>query len=568
MILQQDNLYAVPILHYKMEFAAAVHSAFEKIQPDCVAVELPEPLTPYFLQAASRLPDITLVAREPLFYMCEPCDGAMEALRCALQRKNCDSFCIDLEVKGYPDFLEPFPDPYTVTRIGFKKYYEAYQETVQEKTKHPLDVKRELHMARRLKELSLQYDKVLFVGGFHHVEDILKESKRSHFPTFSHEVKEEAYLCTLTEEATRDCMAESAWTTLAFEESRSLLDRQQLLYSLYKTASHTYHEQTKNSLPLPLLKTTLKYARNLSFLQATLTPNLHEALVAAKGCVDDLYAYEVWLHATTYPFRKNSDDLPELDLTPAELWGNERRIHFRFKEKRRKGHERGSFYAPSFHTLCSYPKEDVIIETLCNNLKQKAKRKQRASIPFSSSLEEGLDIRETLRKWHEKKLYVIQERKLGSNIGSVVVIFDEDRDEKYPWKMTWIGEHAQESDMAFYATPIHRKIVGPGISRCEYGGFLMTSPPRRLMDIWEDPDYLACETKADCLLMAAIDYSLEPSILYLGKKPPKPSIKHFASRFGKKIIYQPLNSTRILNKIQTFHVLDGHDKRKIADEYI
>jgi hypothetical protein len=560
MILQKNGVYAVPILHYKMEFAAAVHHAFQEIKPDCIAVELPEPLTEYFLKAARRLPDITLVADDPLFYMCEPCDGAMEALRLACLSPSCDAFCIDLKVKNYPDFLEPFPDPYAVTRIGFQKYYEAYKENAKTRVKHPLDEKRELYMARRLKELSLCYDRVLFIGGFHHVESVLDDVTRSNFPKSTHEAAQDPFLCTLTAESTRECMAETGWTTLAFLENRTLLDRQQLLYNLYK--------ESGQNVPKNRMKMLLKYARNLSLLQATLTPSLADSIVAAKGCVDDHFAYDVWRKATDYPYRQNQDELPELDLTAEELWGASKRLHFRFKEKRRKGYERSLGFAPSMQMLCSYPKEDVVIETLAQTLKQKAQQKIQMSVPFSGSLEEGLDVRETVRNWHQKKLFVTETKQRGKKIGTIVIIFDEDNEEKFPWKMTWMGEHEQESDMAFYATALTNKIVGPGISRCTYGGLLMTSPPRRLFDIWDDPDYQKCETKAEMLLMAAIDYSIETCILYLSKQPPNARLKGFAARFGKKIIYQPLNTSGSLNKIRTFHVLDGHHTRKIADDYI
>ncbi len=47
-------------------------------------------------------------------------------------------------------------------------------------------------------------------------------------------------------------------------------------------------------------------------------------------------------------------------------------------------------------------------------------------------------MRETLRHWHEKKLYIKVRGKPPGGVGSVVVIFDEDRSEeeafqeKYP----------------------------------------------------------------------------------------------------------------------------------------
>ena len=53
------------------------------------------------------------------------------------------------------------------------------------------------------------------------------------------------------------------------------------------------------------------------------------------------------------------------------------------------------------------------------------------------------------------------EEKGGSEFGSVVVIFDEDEHlVKYPFQMTWLGEHSQESDMAFYSTLPGVEMVG------------------------------------------------------------------------------------------------------------
>ena len=70
-----------------------------------------------------------------------------------------------------------------------------------------------------------------------------------------------------------------------------------------------------------------------------------------------------------------------------------------------------------------------------------------------------------------------QFQKVSGEVGAVVVIFDEDPENRYPWQMTWLGEHSQESDMAFYSTDPYEQLVGPGIPRAEYGGFLF--PIRR-----------------------------------------------------------------------------------------
>jgi hypothetical protein len=284
------------------------------------------------------------------------------------------------------------------------------------------------------------------------------------------------------------------------------------------------------------------------------------------------------------------DGLPELDLSIEEVWGHSKIIRFHLKEKgrksrliprRRKDRAPFRFKPPAPFNICSYPPEDLVVERFGDFLKKKGTQllteEAARTEPFTGSLEDGIDARETIRHWPEKKLYVKVHGKPPGGVGSVVVIFDEDSGEedlqhveKYPWKTTWLGEHNQESDMSFYATKMADRIVGPGISRCEYGGFMMSYPPRRMYDVWHDPDYEMCRTKAEVLLMAAIDYAVKPLIAYVGSKPPRSQLKSYARRFGKKIVYIPIGqlSPVTLNKIRVFHVLDGYDKREIADEYI
>ena len=184
---------------------------------------------------------------------------------------------------------------------------------------------------------------------------------------------------------------------------------------------------------------------------------------------------------------------------------------------------------------------------------------------------DGIDVRETIRNWHEQKVYVRENQKVKGEVGSVVVIFDEDRDgTRYPWLMTWLGEHSQESDMALYSTEPGETIVGPGISRAEYGGFMMTYPPRRVSDVWGDTFYRAARSKPEVLLMAAIDYSLERLVAYVAASPPRSWMKTFAARFGKQLVYIPIGqlSPVTIKKLRVFHVLSGYDKRAIAKDYV
>jgi hypothetical protein len=610
--LKHENIYIVPILHYRMEMAVQTCIAFEEIKPDCVAVELAETMQLQLLHAASRLPDISVVvshdqSNEPLYYLCEPCDPAFEALRSALEN-NIPAFCIDLDIDSYPDFREAVPDPYAIQRIGLKNYYESYEKITKGMYKTPIDLDREMHMARRLKELSFSHDKVLFVCGMSHAQSILQLLRRKQFPVQQHAERSIVELYTLTEKSCRDVLAEYAWISKHYEMTRSQykediaahstleetdlnlkLDRQQLIYSLYKQAAKNYVDESSNEFPGYHFRNLMKFSRNYALITNQLMPDLYQILSSAKGCVDHNFAYFVWEAATNYPYRRNIDNLPELNLTVEDVWKHSKVLRFHIKQQSRKSfsfHHRKDrsrlrFYPPGRFSICSYPKEDIVIERFGDFLKKKGRQiildDGARTIPFSSSIEDGVDIRETIRHWYEKKLYVKVRGRPPGMVGSVVVVFDEDliegdniREEKYPWKLTWIGEHQQESDMAFYATPMHAKVIGPGMSRCEYGGFMMSYPPRRMMDIWSDPDYQTCRSKAEVLLMGAIDYAVMPLIVYVAAKPPRSALRSFAQRYGKKIVYIPLGqlSPVTLNKIRNFHVLDSYDKRAIADEYI
>lgn len=599
--IEHGSIFAVPIIHYNMEMACQVKMAFEALKPDCVAVELPETMQKVITHAASRLPDISLVVsqnqdKNPLYLLCEPCDASFEALRSALESRV-DSYCIDLDVDQYPDMRDLIPDPYSIQRIGLKAYYEIYEKSRGAHfTSTYLDQERETYMARRLKELSLSYDRILFIGGMAHISSVLKLINNKSFPSLYHADRESVELCTLTSTSCRDVMAEWGWLTTKYEDQREkmvqegALDRQKLILQLYKEAAEFYSERTDQPFHGYHLRNIMKFVRNYSLIDNQLMPDLYKILVSAKGCVDHNYAYEVWELATKYAYRRNIDGLPELDLSVADIWGHSKIVRFHMREKgrkrsvfpqQRKDSSSFRFKPSSLFSICSYPPEDVAIEKFGEFLKKKGRQllteESARTIPFSTSLEDGLDTKETIRHWSEKKLYVKTHGKPPTEAGSICVIFDEDKfeegkpyQEKYPWKTTWLGEHKQESDMALYATSPLKKIVGPGISRCEYGGFMLSSPPRRMMNVWSDPDYHSCQSKAEVLLMAAIDYATKPSVVYVSSTPPRAAIKNFAQRFGKKIIYIPIGqlSPIVLNRLRTFHVLDGQDKRGIADEYI
>ena len=222
----------------------------------------------------------------------------------------------------------------------------------------------------------------------------------------------------------------------------------------------------------------------------------------------------------------------------------------------------------------SDPPEDLVIEEYGRFLKAKSKAmlsEERSRVePFTTSILDGIDMRETIRNWHQGKIFVRQQDRISGEVGAVVVIFDEDVADRYRYLTTWLGEHQNESDMAFYSTYPFENIVGPGIGRAEYGGFLMTLPARRMYDVWADDDYQFAETKAERLLMAALDYSVEKLVVYVAAKPPRSVFRSIASHLGRKILYVPIGqlSPTKLKRLRVVHVLDSYERRKDAKDYI
>jgi hypothetical protein len=366
------------------------------------------------------------------------------------------------------------------------------------------------------------------------------------------------------------------------------MDRQRLNFRLFAEAERRYEKSARQKLAHWQRRLFGRYSRNLALVSQNLVAGLFDLTVSARSAVDDNFAWELWELAACSPFQKESSDLMTVNISGEELNLDMKKIRLRRRLPRKKalpkplglrGRMKEKYagqWAQQFDgsSLCSYPPDDIVVENYGLFLRKKGKNilseeRQRVE-PFTNALLDGIDIRETLRNWHEGKIYVREFQKISGEVGAVVVIFDEDKENRYPWCMTWLGEHSQESDMAFYSTNPYEQLVGPGIARAEYGGFLLSYPPRRLTDIWQDPDYWFADSKPETLLLAALDYTLDKFVVYVAAHLPRSIFKTIADRLGRKIIFIPIGqlSPISLKKVRVVHVLDGHDKRDIAKDYI
>jgi hypothetical protein len=366
-------------------------------------------------------------------------------------------------------------------------------------------------------------------------------------------------------------------------------DRAALGSVVWRVAAASYKEQTRSEAPVWQRRLFFDFVHRYARIRGQLVGGLYEWVVGARGVGDDNLAWEVFDAARCYPWQEESAEIETAKIDGEFLDLGTRTIRFRRRfmrvkqrpvavpvRKRPTADEPGEWLqAFQGDSICSYPPEDLIVEDWGRHLKQRAisvlSAERSHSEPFTTSMLDGIDLRETLLRLHEGRIWVRERGRDVGAAGSVVMIFDDDLDgTHYPYLMSWLGEHEQESDMALFATDPLQQVVGPGIMRATYGGFMLTYPPGRLYDVWKDADYRFARSKGDVLLMAAVDYSVDKLVVHVGPHPPASRVRDYASSRGRKIVHLPLGSLSpvSIRKVRVVHILAGRDKREIAKDYV
>jgi hypothetical protein len=227
------------------------------------------------------------------------------------------------------------------------------------------------------------------------------------------------------------------------------------------------------------------------------------------------------------------------------------------------------------YTQCSHLPEDARIESFQTHVRDRAKALVGQDLArtekFTASIKDGLDIRETLRHWYSGDLYVKEIPPTRGGVEIVVFLFDPTADpETYVWQSTWSNEHAEESVIAFYATNFMEDPIGPGVARARYGGVFFLFPPRPIPEVWSDRRLPRTGPLADRLVTAAVFHSREPYIAVVSPTPLKSAWKAVARKFGKRLVHLPISrfSARLVDRLRTFHVLNGREVRSYASRFI
>lgn len=595
--LDRGRLHYLPVAPGRVEFAAEARRRILSERPGIVAVELPGWMEAQYLRAVERLPQISVLVcpddsdeGEAVYVPVEPADPFTEAIRSA-REIGAEIVFAEPDVGDRPHLPDLYPDPYSLRAIGIGRYVDAYRLHPQERTDevavHAGGVAWKLQGTDPLAA-------VLVVVSLNLLDPVLDAMEEPQEPPPRRRYTRRVELVNPHPSCLAEITVEYPFLQERYEQYRvemaegALVDRPRVQLALLRAAEKAYLENAGEKLSHWQRRMMARYTRNLAMINRDLVASLFDLTVAARGVVDDNYAWEVWEAAGRYAAQKEHTDIPTVNLSGEEVWLNTRKLRLRRRRprpkqrllprglKRRKKESRPGEWAEQLdgNSICSYPPEDFVIEEYGRFLKQKAKSivsEERVRVePFTTSVLDGIDIRETIRNWHRGEIYVRQFQKFSGEVGALVVIFDEDQENRYDYLTTWLGEHQNESDMAFYSTHPFARLVGPGIGRAEYGGFLMTLPPRRMFDVWGDPDYEFARTKPERLLLAALDYSVHRHVVYVAAKPPRSIFRSIAAHLARSILYIPigqLSPTR-MKKVRVVHVLDSHARREEAKDYI
>ncbi len=611
--LERGRFRYFPVVPGRVEFAIELRRLLLAQKPSVIAVELPDFLADTYRRALTRLPEMTVILYtdesdagsdedRAVYVPVEPADPFTEALRTA-EEIGAEVIFLEPDSLERPHLPDTYPDTYSIRRVGLDRYIEAYRVWPQTRTEEV--AAHASAMAWKLQGADPSAN-VLVVVSLNLLDPLLDamESPQDappRGPLLSSGSRGPGGFDVQLLNPHPECLAEITieypylqeryeFFRLGMDAMASVesIDKPQIQFALLREAETKYTTSTGEKLEHWQRRMIARYTRNLAQMSGDLMANVYDLAVAARSIVDDNYGWEVWQMANRYLAQQEVSDLETVRLSASEIWINTKKLRIRRRLPRpkqrlkpsglkaRKREKQPGEWArqTTGDAICSYPPEDLVIEEYGRFLKYKAKAilsEERVRVePFTTSILDGIDIRETIRNWPSRKLFVRKADRLAGEVGAVVVIFDEDREDRYQYLTTWLGEHQNESDMSFYSTFPFENLVGPGIGRAEYGGYLMTLPPRRLFDVWSDPDYQFAESKPERLLMAALDYSVERFVVYVAAKPPRSIFRSIAAHLNRKILYVPIGqlSPAKLKKLRVVHVLDSYDRRLEAKDYL
>lgn len=614
------HVTALPVVHGSGDFAWEVRRRMLEQEYDCLAVPLPPSFQAAVCQRTEGLPAPSVVIqrddgglgvrdwqpgveRDPdaeprgtaSYVPIDPCQPVIAAIRTALGEHKPVRF-IDLETSPFEPYTVTLPDAWALKKVSLEQYAAAVLPFLSA-PEHPQWQLRIRQMAWQLRQLSVDFRRILFVCSLLDWPWIRQAFHDPELRAPEEETGKEVRAWAVLPDSLYFLLGELPFVTSIYERARAELedDRtlgvdgiKELLIAARADYLREYRNRARRITP-KLLDQILRYTRNLTLMDRCFTPQLPAIITACKQIAGDGYAISVLEKAKTWDFdlppglepvrmgirRGALPDGTVLELAnrlpgPPLTWT-------RLKLSRRPDERQKKDWQQKWNPYgqCSWPPEDEVVENFRKAVFDRAREVMGADMvrteKFTTSLRDGIDIRDTLRNWYKGDLYVKVIPPSRGKLDTAVMLFDSPADPRqYPWRTTWFAEHRNESTLAFYATNFADEPVGPGICQATYGGAMFIYPPVAIPDIWSDRRLDFATTVEERLLGAACLHSSCPQIALVSSGPPGQAWRQLAKRFRKTFVWLPLArfSDSTVQQLRMVHVLNGKQVRSYAAHFI
>ena len=475
------NLTGVPSFHYDAVFGRVVHEIFAQAPPHAVAIELPPEMRPELEWAAGCWPGpvvsisttrgrgaVALATTLPFV----PGDSILEAFRLATAGGIPIAF-VDSHVDVAPsDVVQPFraalprdrscrlPGAELAGRAG-GDYAALADALLAQDPVDPVDLAREAAMARQLAAMMEQYASVLWVGGLAHWSRI--EARLASADFSSPRVRQAPpplrwRRARLAPSALYRMTGQSPWKVRRFAESPLTFDP---LESVRRLLHEAGEEKVAEVGGLRETCTAIDraraaiYARNLAATEGLREePQVSELVLAARNIVGPRYAARVYRLAMA---EQPNVETRALDPLTFETDGDRKIAGYRFRgrwitvdpwhpadhpilvipdDEEVERSARDADYAglppprqKEKYYWGAYPPDQADYEAFVDYVLRRASISDPGEarvMPFTNGLADGLDVRTTIRFWHEDQLYVREERRGHLNVRNGVIDWTSD----------------------------------------------------------------------------------------------------------------------------------------------
>ena len=621
-----DSLTLLPVVHGSASYAVAVRRYLLENRFDCISIPLPKSFSAGVIAGVEKLPvvsavvqlspEVDLFAEDEnehvasdedshsgliaTYVPIDPCQAVIAAIRFAMMDRIPIEFIDQEDVVIDPESSN-VPDPFALRTTTIERFCAAALPAIPP-PEGQARCNRIAFMARRILALQKNYSHLVCLCELQDWpwlrESIRMQRSVEQFGDYpDDEVIQPVENYAVDSRTLLFLMGELPYITGLYEKARQTLDDdesivvdgiKELLVSTRQSYLADLGKRAKKITPM-LLAQCLKYIRNQTLLDRRFTPSFYTIARSSQQVLGDQYTIHLVEAAKNYPFdeplpwptlRMGIDQayLPDEGLvsmvnrlpgSPTE-WHSIELNRPPLKADKRKWSTRWNPYQQ-----CSWPEEDIRIESFRNRIVERAQGMIGSDLArtekFTTSMMDGLDLRETLRHWYDGSLYVKVAPPSVGTLDATVMLFDNEPDpQEFSWRATWFAEHEEESTLAFFATPFQMEMLGPGVAVSTYGGAMFLYPPRRIDDIWEDVRLDFADTLENRLVAAACLHSESRHIAFLSWSSPGLELKKIAKMFKKALVHVPLShfSDSVVQQLRTFHVLNGQHVRSYAAHFI